>query len=146
MWTKLRRPDATELMFRKGPWRHAQGAMDRISANHSTNRLLSFLFLVLLMAYSPCLPVCPSFFLPCALLTCMSPVVGVNSDKSRRDSLFCPDELDSLFSYFDNSSKLRSSKYRCSRSSSCDSPGGVAFALRSRPLLCFLLPSAKMRL
>uniref|UniRef100_A0A3Q3WHA9 Arf-GAP with coiled-coil, ANK repeat and PH domain-containing protein n=1 Tax=Mola mola TaxID=94237 RepID=A0A3Q3WHA9_MOLML len=28
----------------------------------------------------------------------------------RRDSLFCPDELDSLFSYFDNSSKLRSSK------------------------------------
>uniref|UniRef100_A0A674P1N8 Arf-GAP with coiled-coil, ANK repeat and PH domain-containing protein n=1 Tax=Takifugu rubripes TaxID=31033 RepID=A0A674P1N8_TAKRU len=28
----------------------------------------------------------------------------------RRDSLFCPDELDSLFSYFDNSSKLRSLK------------------------------------
>uniref|UniRef100_A0AAY4A2Z5 Arf-GAP with coiled-coil, ANK repeat and PH domain-containing protein n=1 Tax=Denticeps clupeoides TaxID=299321 RepID=A0AAY4A2Z5_9TELE len=26
----------------------------------------------------------------------------------RRDSLFCPDELDSLFSYFDTSSKLRS--------------------------------------
>uniref|UniRef100_A0A8C7XPJ6 Arf-GAP with coiled-coil, ANK repeat and PH domain-containing protein n=1 Tax=Oryzias sinensis TaxID=183150 RepID=A0A8C7XPJ6_9TELE len=30
--------------------------------------------------------------------------------EARRDSLFCPDELDSLFSYFDNSSKLRSSK------------------------------------
>ncbi|XP_023809982.1 arf-GAP with coiled-coil, ANK repeat and PH domain-containing protein 2 isoform X1 [Oryzias latipes] len=28
--------------------------------------------------------------------------------EARRDSLFCPDELDSLFSYFDNSSKLRS--------------------------------------
>ncbi|KAL4608151.1 arf-GAP with coiled-coil, ANK repeat and PH domain-containing protein 2-like [Arapaima gigas] len=27
---------------------------------------------------------------------------------ARRDSLFCPDELDSLFSYFDTSSKLRS--------------------------------------
>uniref|UniRef100_A0A8C4GPW9 Arf-GAP with coiled-coil, ANK repeat and PH domain-containing protein n=1 Tax=Dicentrarchus labrax TaxID=13489 RepID=A0A8C4GPW9_DICLA len=30
--------------------------------------------------------------------------------EARRDSLFCPDELDSLFSYFDNSSKLRSIK------------------------------------
>uniref|UniRef100_A0A8C7JLN4 Arf-GAP with coiled-coil, ANK repeat and PH domain-containing protein n=1 Tax=Oncorhynchus kisutch TaxID=8019 RepID=A0A8C7JLN4_ONCKI len=30
--------------------------------------------------------------------------------KARRDSLFCPDELDSLFSYFDTSAKLRSSK------------------------------------
>ncbi|XP_053726089.1 arf-GAP with coiled-coil, ANK repeat and PH domain-containing protein 2-like isoform X8 [Synchiropus splendidus] len=29
---------------------------------------------------------------------------------ARRDSLFCADELDSLFSYFDNSSKLRSMK------------------------------------
>uniref|UniRef100_A0A8C9VT51 Arf-GAP with coiled-coil, ANK repeat and PH domain-containing protein n=1 Tax=Scleropages formosus TaxID=113540 RepID=A0A8C9VT51_SCLFO len=29
--------------------------------------------------------------------------------EARRDSLFCPDELDSLFSYFDTSSKLRSS-------------------------------------
>ncbi|XP_071198520.1 arf-GAP with coiled-coil, ANK repeat and PH domain-containing protein 2-like isoform X3 [Salvelinus alpinus] len=28
--------------------------------------------------------------------------------KARRDSLFCPDELDSLFSYFDTSAKLRS--------------------------------------
>uniref|UniRef100_A0A8C9WF01 Arf-GAP with coiled-coil, ANK repeat and PH domain-containing protein n=1 Tax=Scleropages formosus TaxID=113540 RepID=A0A8C9WF01_SCLFO len=28
--------------------------------------------------------------------------------EARRDSLFCPDELDSLFSYFDTSSKLRS--------------------------------------
>uniref|UniRef100_A0AAQ4QUE9 Arf-GAP with coiled-coil, ANK repeat and PH domain-containing protein n=1 Tax=Gasterosteus aculeatus aculeatus TaxID=481459 RepID=A0AAQ4QUE9_GASAC len=31
--------------------------------------------------------------------------------EARRDSLFCPDELHSLFSYFDNSAKLRSSKY-----------------------------------
>uniref|UniRef100_A0A8C7NFP5 Arf-GAP with coiled-coil, ANK repeat and PH domain-containing protein n=1 Tax=Oncorhynchus mykiss TaxID=8022 RepID=A0A8C7NFP5_ONCMY len=31
--------------------------------------------------------------------------------EARRDSLFCPDELDSLFSYFDTSAKLRSSKY-----------------------------------
>uniref|UniRef100_A0A8C7M664 Arf-GAP with coiled-coil, ANK repeat and PH domain-containing protein n=1 Tax=Oncorhynchus mykiss TaxID=8022 RepID=A0A8C7M664_ONCMY len=30
--------------------------------------------------------------------------------QARRDSLFCPDELDSLFSYFDTSAKLRSSK------------------------------------
>ncbi|XP_015232149.1 arf-GAP with coiled-coil, ANK repeat and PH domain-containing protein 2-like isoform X2 [Cyprinodon tularosa] len=30
--------------------------------------------------------------------------------ETRRDSLFCPDELDSLFSYFDTSSKLRSMK------------------------------------
>ncbi|XP_023653902.1 arf-GAP with coiled-coil, ANK repeat and PH domain-containing protein 2-like isoform X1 [Paramormyrops kingsleyae] len=29
------------------------------------------------------------------------------SGEARRDSLFCPDELDSLFSYFDTSSKLR---------------------------------------
>ncbi|MGH0168074.1 UNVERIFIED_CONTAM: hypothetical protein FKN15_067445 [Acipenser sinensis] len=32
------------------------------------------------------------------------------SDEARRESLFCPDELDSLFSYFDTSSKLRSKK------------------------------------
>ncbi|KAJ8403187.1 hypothetical protein AAFF_G00354040 [Aldrovandia affinis] len=31
-------------------------------------------------------------------------------DEKRRDSLFCPDELDSLFSYFDTSSKLRSKR------------------------------------
>ncbi|XP_037324733.2 arf-GAP with coiled-coil, ANK repeat and PH domain-containing protein 2-like isoform X7 [Pungitius pungitius] len=30
--------------------------------------------------------------------------------EARRDSLFCPDELHSLFSYFDNSAKLRSIK------------------------------------
>ncbi|KAF6384312.1 ArfGAP with coiled-coil, ankyrin repeat and PH domains 2 [Rhinolophus ferrumequinum] len=39
-----------------------------------------------------------------------SSVVAVNSDEARRESLFCPDELDSLFSYFDTSSKLRSMK------------------------------------
>ncbi|KAI1882600.1 hypothetical protein AGOR_G00236550 [Albula goreensis] len=33
---------------------------------------------------------------------------AVGSEETRRDSLFCPDELDSLFSYFDTSSKLRS--------------------------------------
>ncbi|XP_060889705.1 arf-GAP with coiled-coil, ANK repeat and PH domain-containing protein 2-like isoform X4 [Labrus mixtus] len=33
-----------------------------------------------------------------------------SGSEARRDSLFCPDELDSLFSYFDNSSKLRSIK------------------------------------
>uniref|UniRef100_A0A2K6U398 Arf-GAP with coiled-coil, ANK repeat and PH domain-containing protein n=1 Tax=Saimiri boliviensis boliviensis TaxID=39432 RepID=A0A2K6U398_SAIBB len=38
------------------------------------------------------------------------PVIAVNSDEARRESLFCPDELDSLFSYFDTSSKLRSIK------------------------------------
>ncbi|XP_072475020.1 arf-GAP with coiled-coil, ANK repeat and PH domain-containing protein 2 [Notamacropus eugenii] len=36
--------------------------------------------------------------------------VAVDSDEARRESLFCPDELDSLFSYFDASSKLRSIK------------------------------------
>ncbi|KAK1344021.1 hypothetical protein QTO34_014579 [Cnephaeus nilssonii] len=40
----------------------------------------------------------------------LGPVVAVNSDEARRESLFCPDELDSLFSYFDTSSKLRSIK------------------------------------
>nr|XP_045004786.1 arf-GAP with coiled-coil, ANK repeat and PH domain-containing protein 2 isoform X1 [Jaculus jaculus] len=39
-----------------------------------------------------------------------SAVVAVTSDEARRESLFCPDELDSLFSYFDTSSKLRSIK------------------------------------
>ncbi|KAL6083273.1 hypothetical protein STEG23_011697, partial [Scotinomys teguina] len=39
-----------------------------------------------------------------------SAVAAVNSDEARRESLFCPDELDSLFSYFDTSSKLRSMK------------------------------------
>ncbi|XP_054406976.1 arf-GAP with coiled-coil, ANK repeat and PH domain-containing protein 2 isoform X4 [Pongo abelii] len=39
-----------------------------------------------------------------------SSVAAVNSDEARRESLFCPDELDSLFSYFDTSSKLRSIK------------------------------------
>ncbi|XP_033006845.1 arf-GAP with coiled-coil, ANK repeat and PH domain-containing protein 2 isoform X2 [Lacerta agilis] len=34
--------------------------------------------------------------------------VVVSSDEVRRESLFCPDELDSLFSYFDTASKLRS--------------------------------------
>ncbi|XP_076828476.1 arf-GAP with coiled-coil, ANK repeat and PH domain-containing protein 2 isoform X2 [Brachyhypopomus gauderio] len=33
-----------------------------------------------------------------------------SGQEARRDSLFCPDELDSLFSYFDTSSKLRSLK------------------------------------
>ncbi|XP_006637701.2 arf-GAP with coiled-coil, ANK repeat and PH domain-containing protein 2 isoform X1 [Lepisosteus oculatus] len=32
------------------------------------------------------------------------------NEDTRRESLFCPDELDSLFSYFDTSSKLRSKK------------------------------------
>ncbi|KAM3875937.1 arf-GAP with coiled-coil, ANK repeat and PH domain-containing protein 2-like isoform 1-T1 [Diretmus argenteus] len=35
---------------------------------------------------------------------------GASGLEARRDSLFCPDELDSLFSYFDTSSKLRSIK------------------------------------
>ncbi|XP_077439784.1 arf-GAP with coiled-coil, ANK repeat and PH domain-containing protein 2-like isoform X2 [Vanacampus margaritifer] len=33
-----------------------------------------------------------------------------SGSEARRDSLFCPDELHSLFSYFDNSAKLRSIK------------------------------------
>lgn len=49
---------------------------------------------------------------PFALHTSVIPVVAVASGSEvRRDSLFCPDELDSLFSYFDNSNKLRSCKY-----------------------------------
>uniref|UniRef100_A0A3P8XGR0 Arf-GAP with coiled-coil, ANK repeat and PH domain-containing protein n=1 Tax=Esox lucius TaxID=8010 RepID=A0A3P8XGR0_ESOLU len=35
---------------------------------------------------------------------------AAKGSEARRDSLFCPDELDSLFSYFDTSAKLRSSK------------------------------------
>lgn len=76
------------------------------------NHLISFLFFppkFFPVMFFPAL--FPSYGLLCALLTCMSPVVAVNSDEARRESLFCPDELDSLFSYFDTSSKLRSSKY-----------------------------------
>ncbi|KAM3931822.1 arf-GAP with coiled-coil, ANK repeat and PH domain-containing protein 2 isoform 1-T1 [Leptodactylus fuscus] len=40
--------------------------------------------------------------------TSRTSAVAVSSDEARRESLFCPDELDSLFSYFDTSSKLRS--------------------------------------
>ncbi|XP_071998751.1 arf-GAP with coiled-coil, ANK repeat and PH domain-containing protein 2 isoform X2 [Engystomops pustulosus] len=40
--------------------------------------------------------------------TSRASAVAVSSDEARRESLFCPDELDSLFSYFDTSSKLRS--------------------------------------
>ncbi|XP_017268960.1 arf-GAP with coiled-coil, ANK repeat and PH domain-containing protein 2 isoform X2 [Kryptolebias marmoratus] len=35
---------------------------------------------------------------------------AASGTEARRDSLFCPDELDSLFSYFDTSYKLRSMK------------------------------------
>ncbi|XP_072295602.1 arf-GAP with coiled-coil, ANK repeat and PH domain-containing protein 2 isoform X1 [Eucyclogobius newberryi] len=35
---------------------------------------------------------------------------AASGSEARRDSLFCPDELDSLFSYFDTSSKLRNIK------------------------------------
>ncbi|XP_051005682.1 arf-GAP with coiled-coil, ANK repeat and PH domain-containing protein 2 isoform X3 [Acomys russatus] len=45
-----------------------------------------------------------------ARLSVHTSVAAVNSDEARRESLFCPDELDSLFSYFDTSSKLRSIK------------------------------------
>ncbi|XP_048833429.1 arf-GAP with coiled-coil, ANK repeat and PH domain-containing protein 2-like isoform X2 [Brienomyrus brachyistius] len=36
--------------------------------------------------------------------------LSANSEESSKKALFCPDELDSLFSYFDASSKLRSIK------------------------------------
>ncbi|XP_042560499.1 arf-GAP with coiled-coil, ANK repeat and PH domain-containing protein 2 isoform X5 [Clupea harengus] len=42
------------------------------------------------------------------LRTASSTSVAATGHEARRDSLFCPDELDSLFSYFDTSSKLRS--------------------------------------
>lgn len=45
-----------------------------------------------------------------------APHVG---QEARRDSLFCPDELDSLFSYFDTSSKLRSRKFSTSTKHWC---------------------------
>lgn len=82
------------------------------SPKYLINYLISFLFFPpksFPVTFFPAL--FPSYGLLCALLTCMSPVVAVNSDEARRESLFCPDELDSLFSYFDTSSKLRSSKY-----------------------------------
>uniref|UniRef100_A0A673CRB6 Arf-GAP with coiled-coil, ANK repeat and PH domain-containing protein n=1 Tax=Sphaeramia orbicularis TaxID=375764 RepID=A0A673CRB6_9TELE len=41
---------------------------------------------------------------------CLKVLEAVAGLEARRDSLFCPDELDSLFSYFDTSSKLRSIK------------------------------------
>uniref|UniRef100_A0A4W3I0B4 Arf-GAP with coiled-coil, ANK repeat and PH domain-containing protein n=1 Tax=Callorhinchus milii TaxID=7868 RepID=A0A4W3I0B4_CALMI len=43
----------------------------------------------------------------------------VSNSEQRRESLFCPDELDSLFSYFDTSSKPNSSKYRKCGASKC---------------------------
>ncbi|XP_072543213.1 LOW QUALITY PROTEIN: arf-GAP with coiled-coil, ANK repeat and PH domain-containing protein 2 [Salminus brasiliensis] len=42
------------------------------------------------------------------LRTASSTSAPLSGQEVRRDSLFCPDELDSLFSYFDTSSKLRS--------------------------------------
>uniref|UniRef100_A0AAY4A826 Arf-GAP with coiled-coil, ANK repeat and PH domain-containing protein n=1 Tax=Denticeps clupeoides TaxID=299321 RepID=A0AAY4A826_9TELE len=42
------------------------------------------------------------------LRTTSSTTAAASGQEVRRDSLFCPDELDSLFSYFDTSSKLRS--------------------------------------
>ncbi|XP_056598537.1 arf-GAP with coiled-coil, ANK repeat and PH domain-containing protein 2 isoform X1 [Triplophysa dalaica] len=42
------------------------------------------------------------------LRTTSSTSASLSGHEVRRDSLFCPDELDSLFSYFDTSSKLRS--------------------------------------
>ncbi|RMC02114.1 hypothetical protein DUI87_21277 [Hirundo rustica rustica] len=47
--------------------------------------------------------------------------VAVSSDEARRESLFCPDELDSLFSYFDTSSKLRSKGDKQESPVFCDS-------------------------
>lgn len=77
------------------------------------NHLISFLFLppeIFPITFFPAL--FPSCGLLCAsLLTCMSPVVAVNSATGKEVESLCPDELDSLFSYFDTSSKLRSSKY-----------------------------------
>uniref|UniRef100_A0A7N6BJ73 Arf-GAP with coiled-coil, ANK repeat and PH domain-containing protein n=1 Tax=Anabas testudineus TaxID=64144 RepID=A0A7N6BJ73_ANATE len=48
-------------------------------------------------------------FLFCSFPQSKLPAVASGLE-ARRDSLFCPDELDSLFSYFDTSSKLRSIK------------------------------------
>ncbi|KAK7162554.1 hypothetical protein R3I93_006779 [Phoxinus phoxinus] len=42
------------------------------------------------------------------LRTASSTSASFSGQEVRRDSLFCPDELDSLFSYFDTSSKLQS--------------------------------------
>ncbi|XP_056120764.1 arf-GAP with coiled-coil, ANK repeat and PH domain-containing protein 2 [Rhinichthys klamathensis goyatoka] len=42
------------------------------------------------------------------LRTASSTSASISGQEVRRDSLFCPDELDSLFSYFDTSSKLQS--------------------------------------
>lgn len=75
----------------------------------------------------------------------MSPVVGVSSDEARRESLFCPDELDSLFSYFDTSSKLRSSKYH-SPGAPCDSPRALALSGPSSRLTAApRLPASSVR-
>lgn len=52
-----------------------------------------------------------------------TPVAAVTSDEARRESLFCPDELDSLFSYFDTSSKLRSIKSNDSGIQQCSEDG-----------------------
>ncbi|XP_028832391.1 arf-GAP with coiled-coil, ANK repeat and PH domain-containing protein 2 isoform X3 [Denticeps clupeoides] len=56
---------------------------------------------------------CPPLILPLGFLapcrvTCVCSIAAASGQEVRRDSLFCPDELDSLFSYFDTSSKLRS--------------------------------------
>uniref|UniRef100_A0A7M4F687 Arf-GAP with coiled-coil, ANK repeat and PH domain-containing protein n=1 Tax=Crocodylus porosus TaxID=8502 RepID=A0A7M4F687_CROPO len=63
--------------------------------------------------------------------------VAVSSDEARRESLFCPDELDSLFSYFDTSSKLRSSKYDCHSGSSVCSSGPLCGVTISVPLILY---------
>ncbi|KAG7488185.1 hypothetical protein MATL_G00031480 [Megalops atlanticus] len=63
-------------------------------------------------------------------------------EEARRESLFCPDELDSLFSYFDNSSKLRSIKSADSGiQNSADGSREMLAATPSTNSLCEAEPS-----
>lgn len=46
------------------------------------------------------------------------PAAGAGERKFRRDSLFCPDELDSLFSYFDAGAAAAGPRSKCCEDSS----------------------------
>ena len=73
-----------------------------VKCGYTTVKNVSVKWLSLVISCSPC--VCQLNPLVCV---CVSPPPAAAA-KFRRDSLFCPDELDSLFSYFDNGAGPRS--------------------------------------
>lgn len=53
------------------------------------------------------------------LSPCSIPAAGTLERRFRRDSLFCPDELDSLFSYFDTGASGAGPRSKCGQAVRC---------------------------